>query len=125
MGLSGLGDLVLTGRTVTHRDNVLEPPPELFQVDRIQILQGKVRPNGIHAAANIHTDCCGSQSLLHRDDRTNSCSVAPVHVRHDRDVLVDEGTATGALNDAVLEFWFGDSSALICGDGGKSDKFEG
>lgn len=43
----------------------------------------------------------------------------------DSDVLVDEGTATGALNDAVLEFWFGDSSALICGDGGKSDKFEG
>ena len=37
------------------------------------------------------------------------------------EVLVDEGSATGALNDAVLEFWFGDSSALICGEGAKGD----
>jgi hypothetical protein len=28
------------------------------------------------------------------------------------EVLLDEGSATGALNDAVLQFWFGSEAPL-------------
>jgi hypothetical protein len=72
---------------VRHRG--LDRAPHAGQVVR-QVRGDQVRPHRHHSTPNIDPNTCGNNSALGCDHAADGGADAVVHVRHDRDVLMDE-----------------------------------
>src|ERR1700691_5778724 len=74
----------------TVGDLTFEGVADVFEV--VGKLIGSDRgADGHHPATDVNTYCSGNNGVISCDNRTNSCSDALVNVRHDCDVLEDEG----------------------------------
>jgi hypothetical protein len=80
------------------RDGVLDLRPNLRQ--RIGQMLGPRpgEPNRGHTAADVDANCSRDDRAHRRDHAADRRAPSPVHVRHDRDVPVDEGQPRDVLD---------------------------